>query len=204
MNKKRTYYLKCAITFLENENYGAALNQFKNMVCLNIIDHYAYFNMGCCYVSLNDLDNAIFCFKKAVLVCQKYPTYFFYLGHTYFLQGYINLALNILSKFLTFKFNDNNLFKPIAYYILGIILNARSEYKAAELMFNNSLKLNSNYVLCILAKIDNYLDANDLNMAVDLIVDFDIKIHNDNINMLDDHMIRFDNLKIKMKMKNKK
>lgn len=151
---------------LENErNYQAAVEEFKGYIKRNKTNYFAYEGLGWGYYNLQDYENAIKNFDKAIEnapCCEKHRDMHYGLGLTYFLLNNLVEAKENFYKAESFPLTN------IEFYIQaskGWLQYRLEDYQGAIEAFSASIELNPDYVVPYMGLTLVYYETNDLQKA---------------------------------------
>jgi tetratricopeptide (TPR) repeat protein len=129
-----------AAALMENGNYADASKELHQALPHAPLFMPFRFNLGLCYIHLNELDTALLHFTKARQVLPEYPKTYIQIGYIYGRWGKDDLALEQFKSAL--RCNPREL---VAISLSGDIYFSRSQFSMAEKYYSYALELDPRY-----------------------------------------------------------
>jgi protein O-mannosyl-transferase len=129
---KQVSYWKNSITIF-NHSIRVTDNKYPGFALV-------YNNLGLSQLANNNNDDAIFNFKRAIMLNPKFPAAYSNLGNVMVSEGMYDEAISLYITSIKIKPDYAD-----AYNNLGNALHAKGKYEQAILVFNNAIKIKSDF-----------------------------------------------------------
>jgi len=121
----------------ENGNYRNAIEYYQKAIDIDSTYFDAHFNMGLAYVSLLEIDSAVFWFYNALYLKDTIPDTYFALGAVFAEEkNDIDKAIELFNQGLILKPDS-----PEEYYYLGFLYREKENYEEAVLCAKKAAQL---------------------------------------------------------------
>jgi tetratricopeptide (TPR) repeat protein len=121
--------------YLDEGEYGKAIESFKQASLLDSIAPGAYYNMGVAYIELGQQDEALRSFKEAIRLQPEYPAAYYNLGISQATAGQDKEALEAFKQALRLRENkEDEHFSPaeVRFNLALAFLKLNMKSEAAE------------------------------------------------------------------------
>ena len=119
-------YMKAGDEFLRKMSFDDAIEQFTRAIELDPDDDKAYIQRALAYMQLNDFEKASLDFDRALVFNEKDGELYFLSGNSYYLLGNSEIALDRLSKAISYKNNFQE-----AFQVRSLVLMELRRYQEA-------------------------------------------------------------------------
>ncbi len=156
-----SFYLHKGNVESDQNNYDAAIDNYKKAIKINPKYTGAYYNLGNAYSKKGDIENAIAYYKKAIEFDPKYVYAYYNLGIKYKEKGEVETAIGYFKKAIAI----NTEFVE-AYNNLGATYCDKEEIEIAIMYFKKAIEINPRFAQTYFNLGVVYRDKKDFETAI--------------------------------------
>lgn len=163
-------YYEDGENYYRNQNFKSALSSFQEYFKIHG-DNDSLNYIGCCYLRLNEFDDAMSTFEELMNICPNWARPVFNLGRVYLQLGKYSEAVECFYKALAIDPNEGEIYyyMGVYYYTINDFKNAISYYKKSMLLNNFQPEVHLNLGVCY----------SKLGMSIQAIEELDIAYNQD-------------------------